>query len=448
MDFRLVCKQLSVVALLIGLTMVFSMPFAWPALGHRTDEKYADLMEFESQGFLALAISIVISGAVGALLWWLGRESKGQLYRKEAMAIVGLSWVLATLLGATPYLLSGTYRGASVRVFPDNVVQVYGHEYEGKEALLGEQVRLIKLLVKAGARGLTPAELKGPAGDASPQLLHQLADRDARWRRALIFPEESEGPPDRRGNYRIRWIHMTLFDALFESQSGFSTTGATVITDLEDPNLVPRCILFWRSSTHFLGGLGIIVLFVAILGQGSAGKALMRAEMPGPSKEGSQARMQHTAWTVYDHLRGAQRRADGDSVRSKACRCSTPFATPSARWPPAASAPTTPASGISRTSAASARPLIEIHDRRVHDPGRHEFHAAVLRRHLAAAASCWPTSNGGRTSPILALATLAVVGLRALWHRRLRAPNDRPRRWLDVTSDRRCATACFRSSRS
>jgi len=60
--------------------------------------------------------------------------------------------------------------------------------------------------------------------------------------------------------------------------------------------MVPRSILFWRSSTHFLGGLGIIVLFVAILGQGSAGKALMRAEMPGPTSDSSQARMQQTAW--------------------------------------------------------------------------------------------------------------------------------------------------------
>jgi len=89
---------------------------------------------------------------------------------------------------------------------------------------------------------------------------------------------------------------MSLPDSLFESQSGFSTTGATVISNLEDPRLVPHCILFWRSMTHFLGGLGIIVLFVTILGQGSAGKALMRAEMPGPTKEGATARMQHTAW--------------------------------------------------------------------------------------------------------------------------------------------------------
>jgi trk system potassium uptake protein len=89
---------------------------------------------------------------------------------------------------------------------------------------------------------------------------------------------------------------MHLVDCLFESQSGFSTTGATVISDLESSDLVPHCILFWRSTTHFLGGLGIVVLFVVILGQGSAGKALMRVEMPGPTKEGVTPRMQDTAW--------------------------------------------------------------------------------------------------------------------------------------------------------
>jgi trk system potassium uptake protein TrkH len=69
-----------------------------------------------------------------------------------------------------------------------------------------------------------------------------------------------------------------------------------VLTDLEDSQLVPRSILFWRSETHFLGGLGIMVLFVAILGMGSAGKALMQAEMPGPSQESPHTRMQRAAW--------------------------------------------------------------------------------------------------------------------------------------------------------
>ena len=89
---------------------------------------------------------------------------------------------------------------------------------------------------------------------------------------------------------------MNIIDAMFEAQSGFSTTGATVLSDLEDPYLVPRSILFWRASTHFLGGLGIIVLFVVLLGQGSAGKALMRTEVPGPTHDTPAARIQHNAW--------------------------------------------------------------------------------------------------------------------------------------------------------
>ncbi len=306
MNLRLVCKQLAIVAMLIGGMMAFSLPWAWYALGHRTEEKYLDLVEFETRGFVALCISIVISAGVGSLLWWIGKSAKGSFYRKEAMAVVGLSWVLATLLGAVPYLLSHSHSRSSVRLFENDVVQVYGYDYDGDETLLSDQVRLLKLLLEKGARGATEAELTGRAGDPTsananspdaPEQLRLLAQRDERWRKALIFPEDNVGPADRRGNYRIRWEPMNLADALFESQSGFSTTGATVISDLEDPHLVPRCILFWRSSTHFLGGLGIIVLFVAILGQGSAGKALMRAEMPGPSKEGSQTRMQHTALT-------------------------------------------------------------------------------------------------------------------------------------------------------
>ena len=120
--------------------------------------------------------------------------------------------------------------------------------------------------------------------------------RDA-WSSVILFRiHESSAVATAAANYRIRWVGMGLADACFESQSGFSTTGATVLADLEDPHLVPHCILFWRSTTHFLGGLGIIVLFVTLLGSGPAGKALMRAEMPGPTKEGATPRMQETAW--------------------------------------------------------------------------------------------------------------------------------------------------------
>tara|TARA_B100000029_G_scaffold74915_1_gene66712 strand:- start:734 stop:1963 length:1230 start_codon:yes stop_codon:yes gene_type:complete len=101
---------------------------------------------------------------------------------------------------------------------------------------------------------------------------------------------------------------MGLADALFESISGFTTTGASVLTNLEvdsDPTTpqVPRCILFWRSFTHWLGGMGIIVLFVAILRRlGAGGKALLRSEVPGPMSETVRPRVQQAAmvmWAIY-----------------------------------------------------------------------------------------------------------------------------------------------------
>lgn len=202
LNFRLLSRVLGIVCLLIGGSMSFSLPFAFPVLANRTHLPPAEAIE--SDGIRGLAYSMTISMLVGAVLLVSGRGNRGKpLFRKEAMAVVGLSWVLATVLGALPYYLTGTE-------------------------------------IEAGRS-------------------------------------------------------ITFIEAMFESQSGFSTTGATVLTDLETPSSVPHCILFWRSWTHFLGGLGIVVLFVAILGQGSAGKAMVRAEMPGPSKEGSMPRMQHTA---------------------------------------------------------------------------------------------------------------------------------------------------------
>ncbi|MBI2481723.1 MAG: TrkH family potassium uptake protein [Planctomycetia bacterium] len=176
--------------------MLLSLPWAHPLLGHGES--------LEVGAAAAILLSTVISCLIGVALYRWGRPAHGTLFRKEALAVVGLSWLLACLLGALPFILSGTQVGPGQRMLPH--------------------------------------------------------------------------------------------DALFESVSGFTGTGATVVNDLEDPRLVPRSILFWRSETHFLGGLGILVLFVALLGQGSAGKALMRAEMPGPNKDVPHARMQHAAW--------------------------------------------------------------------------------------------------------------------------------------------------------
>jgi len=100
MDFRLLCKMLGLVAALIGVTMVFSLPWSLPALGGQ--------WEHESRGFYALLGAMAICFVVAGLLSYTGRGPQKHLFRKEAMAVVGLSWVLATLLGALPYLLCGT----------------------------------------------------------------------------------------------------------------------------------------------------------------------------------------------------------------------------------------------------------------------------------------------------------------------------------------------------
>jgi trk system potassium uptake protein len=95
--------------------------------------------------------------------------------------------------------------------------------------------------------------------------------------------------------------------ALFESLSGFTTTGATTFSDIE---ALPRGILFWRSLTQWIGGMGIIVLGIAILPYlGVGGMQLFRAEVPGPTPERLQPRIAQTAkvlWLVYAGLTVAQ----------------------------------------------------------------------------------------------------------------------------------------------
>ena len=72
----------------------------------------------------------------------------------------------------------------------------------------------------------------------------------------------------------------SFVDCFFETSSGFTTTGASILTHIED---LPRGILFWRSFTHWVGGMGVIVLTLAILPSiGSGSVQMMKAESPGP----------------------------------------------------------------------------------------------------------------------------------------------------------------------
>ncbi len=102
-------------------------------------------------------------------------------------------------------------------------------------------------------------------------------------------------------------IMSAFTDAYFETMSGFTTTGATIITNIE---ALPRGILFWRSLTQWLGGMGIITLALAILPIfGVASYQMFRGEVPGPTAERLSPRITHTAkilWGAYAILTLAQ----------------------------------------------------------------------------------------------------------------------------------------------
>lgn len=92
----------------------------------------------------------------------------------------------------------------------------------------------------------------------------------------------------------------SFIDAYFEAMSGFTTTGSTILEEVE---ILTPSLLFWRALTHWLGGMGIIILSIAILPVlGVGGMQLFKAEMPGPTKDRLAPRIQDTArilWGVY-----------------------------------------------------------------------------------------------------------------------------------------------------
>jgi len=100
--------------------------------------------------------------------------------------------------------------------------------------------------------------------------------------------------------YLIHGAIPSFTDAFFETMSGFTTTGASILKDIE---AVPPGLLYWRSMTHWLGGMGIIVLSLAILPiLGIGGMQLFQAEVAGPSKDKIHPRVTETAkrlWGIY-----------------------------------------------------------------------------------------------------------------------------------------------------
>ena len=108
------------------------------------------------------------------------------------------------------------------------------------------------------------------------------------------------------------WIALSLFgaipffisgaipsylDAVFETVSGFSTTGASILTEVES---LPKCMLMWRSFTHWVGGMGVLVFIMAFMPlSGGQNMHIMKAETPGPSVSKLVPRVKTTAMILY-----------------------------------------------------------------------------------------------------------------------------------------------------
>jgi trk system potassium uptake protein TrkH len=188
LSFRTIARLLGAVLLLLALSM--ALPLAW------------SIHFSEAPAIRAFFISIAVTAVAGGVLMVLGRGRSLELRRRDGLAVVSLSWILAAAFGALPFLLSG----------------------------------------------------------ALP----------------------------------------TYVDCFFEAMSGFTTTGSSVMTNIE---ATAKGVLFWRDFTQWLGGMGIIVLFIAILPSlGVGGRHLFASEIPGAIKDGLRPRVKDTAlllWEIY-----------------------------------------------------------------------------------------------------------------------------------------------------
>lgn len=95
----------------------------------------------------------------------------------------------------------------------------------------------------------------------------------------------------------LQEIFLPYEDALFETISGFTTTGSSILSNVE---ALTHCSLFWRSFTHWIGGMGVLVFIMAVLPlSGGSIMHLMRAESPGPAVGKLVPKIRHTAMILY-----------------------------------------------------------------------------------------------------------------------------------------------------
>src|SRR5699024_11415554 len=113
----------------------------------------------------------------------------------------------------------------------------------------------------------------------------------------LVSPLHLLSFPTRRSSDLISGDIPSFVDAFFETSSGFTTTGSSILTDVE---ALSHSMLFWRSFTHLIGGMGVLVFALAVLpSSDSESVHIMKAEMPGPTFGKLVSRLSSTARILY-----------------------------------------------------------------------------------------------------------------------------------------------------
>ena len=223
--------------------LFFSAILAIPLLVASYDQFIASHLHPQPHSTLAFLETLAAALAIAAIFKWIGRKAEGKLFRREGILIVTFIWILASLIGSLPFYFSGTLTNPVQAIF---------------EAASG--------FTTTGCTVMEPKRYDA-LGKEVP----------------------------------IRHIYHGIEEVSYEYYGTVQPVG-----QLEGLDAVSRGIIFWRSFMQWLGGLGIMVLFVAILpALGVGGKVLIQSEVTGPIKSAMTPRIKETAlqlWKIYAGL--------------------------------------------------------------------------------------------------------------------------------------------------
>jgi trk system potassium uptake protein TrkH len=241
------------------------------------------LLYGEIEGVIAFVVSALFTLSAGLAMELLGDEQV--LSNKEGFALVAFGWLGAAATGALPYILLGL--GPMDALF---------------ESMSGFTTTGATILADGGAEGLWVINATAASSSIAATLAQMLLHNST----ISSFIGSANFTAQNVSSLNDTILNATLNSTLL----GGGTSEAQLSSTLDGPAETYRGLLFWRCFTQWLGGMGIIVLFIAILPNlGVAGRQLFKAEVPGPTEDLIRPRIKETAkilWGVYMVLTAAE----------------------------------------------------------------------------------------------------------------------------------------------